>query len=264
MDERRRLLGRAYGDAEAFRRYWADESEQAGARLIAPLGLRDARLVLDLGTGIGVNVPRLHTDAPQATIVAADFVEAMIRTAPATAARVCMDAMALGFRDESFDAVVMAFMLFHVPDPPAGLAEVRRVLRPGGVLGVGTWSAEQDVFAPDVAWNEELETRGVPSVTAAIGHLDMMDTPGKLVGLLEAAGFTDVETDSDVYIDPVSGADEYLTRRTALGMASTRFDMLPDDAREPCLAAVRARIADLTPEQFVARERALFAWARRP
>ncbi|MBO0811955.1 MAG: class I SAM-dependent methyltransferase [Microlunatus sp.] len=44
------------------------------------------------------------------------------------------DAQALPFDDHCFDAVVAAWMLYHLPDLDQGLAEVRRVLRPGGVF----------------------------------------------------------------------------------------------------------------------------------
>ena len=43
---------------------------------------------------------------------------------------VAMDATKLGFRSEGLDVVIMAFVLFHVPDGLAALREVRRVLRP--------------------------------------------------------------------------------------------------------------------------------------
>ena len=44
------------------------------------------------------------------------------------------DAQALPFSDAQFDAVLAASMLYHLPDLDAGLAELRRVLRPGGRL----------------------------------------------------------------------------------------------------------------------------------
>ena len=45
-----------------------------------------------------------------------------------------MDAQQLEFSDGSFDAVVSTFVFCSVPDPVAGLREIRRVLRPGGKL----------------------------------------------------------------------------------------------------------------------------------
>jgi ubiquinone/menaquinone biosynthesis C-methylase UbiE len=47
------------------------------------------------------------------------------------------DATALPYEDESMDAVVLTAVLGEIPDPAAALAEIRRVLRPGGRLVVG-------------------------------------------------------------------------------------------------------------------------------
>lgn len=48
------------------------------------------------------------------------------------------DAVALPFDDEAFDAVIAMHMLNHLPDPVAGIADMSRVLRPGGFLAVTT------------------------------------------------------------------------------------------------------------------------------
>jgi SAM-dependent methyltransferase len=48
------------------------------------------------------------------------------------------DAQALPFADESFEVVLASHMLYHVPDRPRGLAEIRRVLVPGGALHAAT------------------------------------------------------------------------------------------------------------------------------
>lgn len=48
------------------------------------------------------------------------------------------DASALPFDDASFDAVISMHMLYHLPDPAAGIAEMFRVLKPGGLLAVTT------------------------------------------------------------------------------------------------------------------------------
>jgi ubiquinone/menaquinone biosynthesis C-methylase UbiE len=48
------------------------------------------------------------------------------------------DVQSLPFGDASFDAVVANHMLYHVPDLPRGLAEIQRVLKPGGTLFAAT------------------------------------------------------------------------------------------------------------------------------
>ena len=49
-----------------------------------------------------------------------------------------IDAQSIPFPDEAFDAVIANFMLYHVPDRPKALGEIRRVLKPGGRLFAAT------------------------------------------------------------------------------------------------------------------------------
>ncbi|NJC95838.1 MAG: hypothetical protein C3F07_14895 [Anaerolineales bacterium] len=49
-----------------------------------------------------------------------------------------IDAQEIPFEDESFDAVIANFMLYHVPDRPKAIGEIKRVLKPGGKLIAAT------------------------------------------------------------------------------------------------------------------------------
>jgi ubiquinone/menaquinone biosynthesis C-methylase UbiE len=90
--------------------------------------------ILDVGTGTGRNLP-LFPEA--ARVVALEpylpLLAAARRRAPGTPL-VVGDAQALPFAGGSFDTVVSGLVFCSVPDPRAGLAEVRRVLAPGGEL----------------------------------------------------------------------------------------------------------------------------------
>lgn len=92
--------------------------------------LRDG-LVLDAGCGPGMYVPA--TAALAREVVALDIAHGRLGGIEG-AVRVCGDVQALPFPDDTFDAVMAMHVLYHVPDIPAGVAELRRVLRPGGVL----------------------------------------------------------------------------------------------------------------------------------
>lgn len=90
--------------------------------------------VLDVGCGTGRNLALFDG---RASVVAVDPCTAALararRRAPG-AALVCARAEALPFRDGVFDAVTSGLVFCSVADPHAGLRELRRVLRPHGVL----------------------------------------------------------------------------------------------------------------------------------
>ena len=95
------------------------------------------RRVLELCTGTGL-IARHVADAAS-EMVATDFAENMLREAekgakPANLTFRQADATALPFENDSFDAVIISNALHVIPQPEKALAEIRRVLRPGGIL----------------------------------------------------------------------------------------------------------------------------------
>lgn len=92
-------------------------------------------LGLEVGAGTGANFS-LHP--PASRVAATDLSPRMLsraapRRSPGTAVAVA-DAMALPFPDGTFDWAAETLVFCEVPEPVAGLHEVRRVLRPGGRL----------------------------------------------------------------------------------------------------------------------------------
>lgn len=109
------------------------------------LRLRDGEKVLDLAAGTAVSTEELSVSG--AWCVAADFSLGMLRAgAQRHVPKVAADAMALPFRDATFDAVTISFGLRNVLDPALALAEMARVTRPGGQLLVCEFSTPP--FAP--------------------------------------------------------------------------------------------------------------------
>ena len=107
---------------------------------VAGAGLPDGAFVLDIGTGPG-RVPLLIAErCPSLVVEGIDLSEQMIARAaqavpPAAGRRVryrVADVRALPYPDGSIDLVVSSLSLHHWTDVPAGLAEIRRVLRPDG------------------------------------------------------------------------------------------------------------------------------------
>ncbi len=94
--------------------------------------------VLEVGVGTGANM-RFYPAGAHVTAI--DIAENMLTRATARASKLGlsvdlsrMDAQHLDFADARFDTVVATFVFCSVPDPVAGLKEVRRVLKPGGTL----------------------------------------------------------------------------------------------------------------------------------
>lgn len=90
--------------------------------------------VLEVGCGRGELAARVAHEL-DATVIAIDQSPRMVEIAREAGvdARIA-DVQHLPFDDASFDCVVAAWMLYHVPDVDRGLAELARVLRPGGRL----------------------------------------------------------------------------------------------------------------------------------
>jgi len=97
--------------------------------------LRGDETVADVGCGNGAYLAELGRRGHRGPVLGVDFSVGMLaaarRRAPA-AGLVAGDAAALPLRDEAADVALAMHMLYHVPDPSAGVRELRRVTRDGG------------------------------------------------------------------------------------------------------------------------------------
>lgn len=184
---------------------WADGPGPLYARLArvlvaaAPVRLPGAR-VLDLGSGRGA-AGRAALAAGAGQVVAADLSVGMLRraldpsrpdlTGGAAWRPVAADAVALPFRDRSFDLVVAAFCLNHLASLAAGLAEARRV---GAAIAASTFAPGWDHPAKG-AVDEILCSFGYqpPAWHACLSPGSRAGDPELLAKHAAAAGFTDVQ-----------------------------------------------------------------------
>jgi SAM-dependent methyltransferase len=100
------------------------------------------------------------------------------------------DATALPFADAAFDAAVMALVIFFVPDPAKGVAEMARVVKAGGSVSAYAWDMLGGGF-PYAAVREEMSALGAPMLavpSAEASHIDALHA------LWTGAGLADVET----------------------------------------------------------------------
>lgn len=114
----------------------------AFATAVAELGLRQGDSVLDAGCGTGRALPPLREAVgPTGTVLAADLTPAMLDEVVRAgrhryAGLLLTDVSRLPLRDGSLDAVFGGGLISHLPGPGAGLRELARVVRPGGVLAL--------------------------------------------------------------------------------------------------------------------------------
>ena len=143
--------------------------------LAARVAGRHPARILELAAGTGVLTRELVAGAGAAEVTATDLNEAMVEfgrlQVPGAQWRQA-DALRLPFADGGFDAVACQFGVMFFPDRPAGFAEARRMLRPGGSLFVSVWAtvAEHDFAAALVAGVERAFPDDPPSFVVAIPH----------------------------------------------------------------------------------------------
>jgi SAM-dependent methyltransferase len=98
--------------------------------------LRGDEAVLDVGCGNGQYLATLRSRNHDGLICGADLSEGMLRAARSAAGEgplLVSDAQALPFRGASFDVALAMHMLYHVADRAQAIAELRRVVKPGGI-----------------------------------------------------------------------------------------------------------------------------------
>ena len=90
---------------------------------------------------------------------------------------------------------------------------------------------------------------------------ELMRTPERVRALLESAGFDAVRRRTEPFELPLD-LDSFIALRTELGAGRRRLERMPKEAREACVADVRARLAELAPGDLVERDEVNLVVAR--
>ncbi|MGW4697592.1 class I SAM-dependent methyltransferase [Kitasatospora cineracea] len=216
-------------------------------RLLDAAGVSAHHRVLDVGTGPGTVAAAAVARGALVTAVDAEpsMLELVRRNVPQ--ARCGLATLPeLPFPDGEFDAVVANFVLNHVGRPLLALAEMRRVLRPGGRLAVTIWSGSP---AP----GQTLLPRALQAAGAVrpphLGPLDPADdftrTPEGLAGLLTAAGLRDAHGRT-LDFDHATTLDEWWSGPAA-GVATVGLTLL---AQPPAVRAEARRHYERLAEEY--------------
>jgi ubiquinone/menaquinone biosynthesis C-methylase UbiE len=262
--------------ADGYKRWWAPVLAPSCGVLIDRLTTLDPRTtteaidVLDAGCGTGNLTFEAVRRWPNARIAGADLSDGMLAVAEreraglaADAASriefVASDAAEIPFADASFDVVVSAYVVQQVLDRPAVLREIRRLLRPSGVLGLLGWLEAPNAFGA-AAIDGALEDAGVVRPRIDEVRAGNYASIEQAVDELRAAGFDGIETQRGNLDQPWTMEDfvAYHTQVHDIEM----MDAMSPGQRQAFVAALRTRLQALPAETMIDRAAILLLTAR--
>lgn len=175
----------------------------AGRRLVEFATPPPQARALDVGAGRGAVARALLAQGCEVTVIDASpvMMERLKADHPAVTAS-AMDAAELTFPDGSFDLVTAGFVVQVLDDPAAVLAEIRRVLVPGGVVAL---SLETQSLGR-LAWMQDLTAEFFPGGAGSAAQPSPM-THDRLDALLAEAGFAELVREPIEMPQPIASPD---------------------------------------------------------
>lgn len=201
-----------FNDGAAYERYMGKWSQLAGATFLEWLAPKSGLRWLDVGCGSGAFTEMIVTRCAPLSVHGIDPSEEQLAYARARlASRVAQfrqgDAMALPFPDDTFDAAVMPLVIFFVPVPARGVAEMARVVCPGGIVTAYAWDTT-DGGSPYESLKLEMRELGIIVPEAPNSHASRFDV---MQDLWTGAGLDAVETREITVQRTFADFDDYWT-----------------------------------------------------
>lgn len=229
------------------------------------VGTADGESVLDLGCGTGILGSAVLQRCSPAHVEGVDFSAAYIDHArrhnrdPRFSFAVG-DACALSYPDRWFDRVLALLLLHFVPNATQAIAEMRRVARPGAVIGAAVWDARGGFVANRIFFDTAAALDPGANERRARNYTRPMTRPGELGNAWRAAGLIEVaETTLAIRMEFVSFDDYWTPYTGGDGPQAAHVAALDDAGRQRLRAALRLAYLDGEPDG--PRSYAALAWA---
>jgi SAM-dependent methyltransferase len=248
--------------AEAYDRFVGRYGAALASAVIARVGLESGWVALDVGCGPGPLTSALADALGAERVAAVDLSEPFVRACrervPGADVRVA-SAESLPFEDGGFDATLSQLVLNFLPDPAAGLREMRRVTRPGGVIAATVWDYGGEMTMLRAFWDAAKDED-----PDSAGPFDDYCRPDELEELWQDSGLTGVETNGITVVAEYEDFEDLWTPfTTGIGPAGAYASSLSDTDREVLRASYRKRLG--SPEgAFELTARAWMACGRVP
>ena len=176
---------------DAYDSFMGRYSRRLADVFIDSLDPGDVASVLDVGCGPGALTTSLVRRFGSSSVVACDpspsFVADCAERHPGVEVRLGR-AEAIPYDDESVDAVLAQLVFHFVSDPELMMSELRRVVRPGGLVAGCVWDFAEGMELLRAFWDAALELD--PDAPDEARSL-RFGKPGEIVELLDGAGFVD-------------------------------------------------------------------------
>ncbi len=222
--------------------FWARYGERTVERLALPAGAK----VLDVACGTGASaLPAAEAVGPRGRVIGVDLSERLLARGREKAIRrgltniefLQADMTSLGYPDAHFHAVICVFGVFFVSSMESLVAELWRLVRPGGKLAVTTWGPR--IFAPayDV-WNEAVR-KIRPDLYAAYNPWDRITTPEAVRALFRGAGVPRVDVAPEDGYQPLDTPEDFWTIALGSGLRWTIDQLGPHGAEQVKEAVVK-------------------------
>ncbi|MBL8191055.1 MAG: class I SAM-dependent methyltransferase [Acidobacteria bacterium] len=232
-----------FEDGATYERYMGQWSQLAGEIFLDWLAPKSGLRWLDVGCGNGAFTELLVERCAPVSVQGVDPAEgqlAFARTRPAS--RIAQfhqgDAMALPFPDDTFDVAVMPLVIFFVPEPAKGVAEMVRVVCSGGIVAAYGWDMLGGGF-PYEALLSEMRGLGLAVPEPPNPGAASINT---LRDLWTEAGLEAIETREIIVQRTFADFDDYWT--TVLGAPSVGATLRATASaeQEPLKEALRKRL----------------------
>jgi SAM-dependent methyltransferase len=188
--------------------------------LVASLDLPEAGAVLDVGAGTGAAARVAKESSPGRTVIALDPSLQMLRVARGHGLDVVVGSVpGLPFLPGTFDGVMANFVLSHLTSYQAALADMVRILRPGGKVGVTSWGSLRNEFRErwQVAADSFANKEGLQAaVKQALPWEEWLEDPAHLRQAFEGAGLQNIALRHTQYTTRMTIADFLAIRGQAL------------------------------------------------
>jgi len=237
-----------FDDGAAYERMMGVWSRLAGDVFLDWLAPRAGSRWIDVGCGNGAFSELVVERCAPVELEGIDPSEAQLEFARARpAARLAHfrlgDAMALPFADSRFDVAVMALVIFFVPDPAKGVAEMVRVVGSGGLVAAYAWDVVGGGL-PIEPILDEMRAMGLTPPRPPSFEASRIDA---LRALWNAAALDAVETREIVVTRTFADFDDFWTTNLQGPSVGATVAAMPRGGAERLKAAVRARVpADAT------------------